>query len=159
MVYVACVCVVCLSALAGNFFAKVFVWRDEFYKELSGLLLQIKNNYYYKNLTISNVTNEYINSGVKNKKFFNYLLKLTSGNLEAGEQKIPYLKKQELNSIVRFFSEVGCGNSEVEINNVENFIEEIKQKSSECQSQRKANEKLIYKISLAVGVAICILII
>ena len=160
MIYALCVVIICFSAYVGNRLSKVYVLRDNFFSELSELLNRLKNNYNYQNLYIEEIIREYASLDIKSKKKIESLLNyFKSGDEKNITRELHFLKSQEKQQLLHFFNNLGSGNTGVEVNNVDNYLAQVSALSAEASAKRKTNEKLIYKVSIAVGVVICILIV
>ena len=164
MGYLVCVLVVCVSAYIGRLIVKRYVDRDNFYAELIQLIEYIKNNIIYKQSKIKDLFNEYMK---KDKVFFKSQLDkmkdcvLTTDNNSSKLKKteFSFLKSDEISQIERFLRELGTSNSEIEISKINGFISGIKTKKEEVYTARKQNEGLIFKVSIAIGVILSILIV
>ncbi len=162
MVYVACIGLVCLSAFIGKLITKSFVQRDKFYKEMILFCEYLKNNIGFRQTKLSNLFDDYMAQYPKSSNSFNYLKEVClNGEARASKEQSPlyFLKQEEKQAIINFFKSLGKGNSDVELSLINNFKTLIDTKSKDAESFRKTNESLTYKLSLAIGVVICILIV
>ena len=70
-----------------------------------------------------------------------------------------FLKKEEKDIFIKYFSDVGTGDNFVECLKIEGVLKGLEDIKCSVERERKNNESLIYKVSLAVGVVFSILII
>jgi len=162
MVYVLCVGIVILSGVVGKFIAKSFVLRDGFIKELIHMVTYFKNNISFKQTKVIDLFNDYIKlSEGKYTQQIKTLSCLVNKNIDAKQysSQLYFLKKEELAVIIKFFEDIGTSSEEIEVEKVEVFLEYLKNKSKDAESARQKNEGLAYKVSIAIGIVVSILII
>ena len=97
----------------------------------------------------------------KNKK---KLLRMKDVVLCRDEKRLEYkdfyfLKKEEREEIESFIKGLGLGSIDSELNKIDIFQKLVERKMEEVSDLRKKNEGLTYKLSLSIGVILCILII
>lgn len=161
MVYVGCIFIVCLSWTIGHMVVKRYVFRDKFFKELISFALYLKNNISFRQIKIKDLFFEY-SENIKNE--FKEELKLLIESIEKDnfnnlKSKLYFLKQEEFNVVINFFSELGNASENIEIGKLELFINKLNFLSHSASEVRNKNEGFIYKLSLMIGVVICILII
>ncbi len=161
MVYVLCVGIMCVSALIGKKIAKIVVLRDEFYK-----LIVVFCDYLKTNISMYRMkTNELIDGFVKNypsqfdKIFIGFKKCIGAVNNELQLTEIGFLKTSEIQEIKNFLLQLGTSDEANQIAAIENFKQVISYRTELCKKSRNIKEGLIFKISLAIGSVICILII
>lgn len=161
MVYVGCVLIIVLSSVVGRGLVKLFIIRDKFYKELKLFVGYAKTEIEFSQIKLTELFDKFFEEKqVEFLKEFqeikNYLMQNEKKCLD---NKILYfLKREERRNIEVFFRGFGTKGVSEEIGQLEKYQEELKRKINEVESIRKTNEGLIYKLSLAVGVVVCILI-
>ena len=156
MVYVVSVLIVCLSGFVGKKMAAVYVFRDKFFKEFNSLLVYFENNIRYSQTKIDEMFDCYSVDSRAFKKIKELKNLATEGVVERKRQL--FLKLEEQKEIGEFFKSFGNGNLETELNKIKNLKSFLERRGVEAEEQRKKNEGLIYKLSLMIGVVICILI-
>ena len=157
MIYIVCVGIVCLSAYIGKILTRALVERDEFFKEINLMLEYFKNNIEYRHCKIAELFKNYKHVTLNNsvyQKIHDYYF----DNKEK-RMKFTFLKAEEKERLNVFFKEFGNGDKNVEVNNIVSLMEYVKNKKIEASEVRKKNEGLIYKVSIAVGVVLSIIII
>ncbi len=164
MIYILCVGIVCLSGYVGSLVARTFVFKDKFYKEMLSLVLWLKNNINFNRLKLADVLNDFLkNSDKKLEKQMTIVKKIILGQISEEEfinsVSLYFLKKEEKATLVRYLKDVGSGNDVVELDKYEGFKQYLENKSNEAENSRKKNEALAYKLSIAIGVVVSILII
>ncbi len=152
------------SAFVGKYLCKKMILRDAFFKDMLLLTEKLKGNIIFKQDVIKNVFNDFLSSisDINEKKRFSLIFdKYASGNVNEIEnaKELSFLSKEEKTLLIRFFLGLGAGNSEVELGNIEGASSEIKNFSSRAEDYRKKNEGLYYKLSIAVGLVLSIIII
>lgn len=158
MIYALSILIVSLSALVGRLITKKYVDRDKFYNELVAFVNKLKNNINFRCLPIESIFSDYIKSSSYQKEF-TILKNISLNHITYDNFQISYLKTEEKKLIYEFFVSLGDGNNIVELNQIESFLQDITKISNESKEIRKKNEGLIYKLSIAIGVVICILIV
>ena len=162
LVYVSVVFVLCLSAMAGRLVVKKIILRDEFYKNLKLMLAFFENNLQFVQTKVEVLFDDFLNKcSVKNINSFLFLKEFCvnkGGDFEEVKKHFSFLKKEEINIIVDFFQNFGSYDISSEVNKIKALLSYAEDKSREYSEIRKQNESLIYKVSLAVGAVICILI-
>ena len=164
MIYVGCVLVVCLSGLVGNSLVKIFVLRDKFYKEILRFVQYLIVEIDFYQTKIHALFIKYINEN--NTIFKTQLNEIMQMIIEdkREEKKLDaksfyFLKHDDKKSLETYFLQIGNKGVDIEVSNLKRFEGWVKAKSKDVEVQRKNNEGLIYKLSLAIGAVICILIV
>ena len=155
MKYLICVLIVAFSAGVGKMLSKKYVVRDMFFKELLDFLNLLKSNISFKKMKVEEIYNNFFEGEPKFKNLFEEMK--SSGQITNSKQ-FWFLKNEEKKTLESFLKTLGTGNDVTEMQNIENYISSLKDKIHDAEDNRKKNESIIYKVSLAVGAVICILI-
>lgn len=148
------------SALCGKLFARRFEWREKFFVELDNFCMFSKTEISFCQTKIDDIHSKFLNTySVTNKSFFDEMKEISKGkNQDLSFEKQLFLKKQEKEKIVEFAKMLGKTDEKNQILNIEHFLSLVKEWKDEACLKRKQNQPLCYKLSLAVGALICILI-
>ena len=158
MIYVACLVIMVGSALLGKLMARRYVQRAGFYDELAQFLVYLKNDINFMQCKLGMAFD-----GYKSKSFAPAFLRLREAathkrSLEKAKE-LAFLDAQELGELEQFFSRLGQGDCMVELGSIEAMQKRVELKQSAARKAKEQNAGLIYKLSLAVGVTICIIIV
>lgn len=163
MTFIYILLIMGVSAIAGKILTSNIIARDKFYKEFLSMLEYFKNNINFTKQKIEQLYMGYLSANdVKFKEIF---LELKNINLLGSEEqskslnKAYFLKKEEKQQIIEFSKMFGTHSDEIELGSIDAFMSQIKQRSCDAESKRKSQESLYYKLCLAVGSVVCILII
>ncbi len=156
MIYLFCVVIVVSSAFVGRAITQKYVQRDEFFKELINFLHRLKNDISFRKIKLNELIDGYIS---KSKNKYSCIIAELFKNCNMDGRNLRFLKNDEKMIINNFVSSLGSSSAEIEVSNIDNFIENIKSISLACEVERKKNGILYYKLSIAVGIVVCVLII
>ena len=162
MKYFLSILIIGVSGFVGNLFARRYVERDCFYKEMKSMLVYFKSNISFLQMKVAELFDNYMKEKAdKNKK---KLLRMKDVVLCRDEKRLEYkdfyfLKKEEREEIESFIKGLGLGSIDSELNKIDIFQKLVERKMEEVSDLRKKNEGLTYKLSLSIGVILCILII
>ena len=157
MIYVISITVVILFGFLGKTITKNIVLRDKFYKELKSMLVHFENSILYKREKIKELF--FIYYPKYPELFKDILTGLRDYCLNSKDCNITFLKLEEGIEIRKFFKDFGCADEECELKKIREFSKYIDNKSLEYSDVRKKNEGVVYKVCLALGVVVCILIV
>ena len=165
MKYFLLVSIICFSGVIGKLFSKVYVYRDLFFKEIINMCLFIKNKIKFGLVKIEDILNDYIQ--ICDKRFINefneiknHIIKKRKNNeLFIKNDLFWYLSNEEKLMFEKFFINIGEFDLELESKNVDEFLNYIKAVSLDVSEKRRKKEEVVLKLSLLVGVGVCILII
>lgn len=157
----AIVAILGLSAVCGKLIALVYEKRDKFYEELEKFCEFLKNEIGFCQTKVGMIFDKFESTyDIKNKSAFSDLKKYTENKSSNEEvlQSLYFLKKHEKQMIIDFIKTLGNLDETHQVANVENFAGNIKKLHEEAQSKRKQNAPLCYKLCIAVGAAVCVMI-
>ena len=158
MTYFICVSLICLSAYVGRILTKTMVKRNKILLELDMLLEYFKNNISFSQTKLSDLVKQYEKYALDLnlfKSFFvideseNIKLMFNHGSLKNGEKDL----------LKAYFSNFGNCDKETELKKLENILAYVKSIKRDSDEYRKKNEALVYKVCVAIGVVLSILII
>ena len=161
MKFVLMIFIVAISGFVGNFFASKYVVRDKFFTDVIHLFNYIKNSINFKRQKLNDIIYEYQKNN-ENNKFMKLISSFVSGGSVVKIEdlnELYFLTQDEKVNFVRFLNELGTADQVVENQNINNFIAIIESYKKDAEDKRRKNEGAIYKLSLAAGCAVCILII
>lgn len=164
MIYILCCGIVCLSSYIGFLIAKSYVLKDKFYKAMLAMCDGFISNINFKQNKLGELLS---NLSVGQDKLLERPISLVKKVVikQTGESEfenagcIYFLKKEEKKELYTFISDIGDGNVVNEKQKYETLKYYLTQKSNEAENNRRKNETLCYKLSIAIGVVISILII
>ena len=163
MVYVGCILIIIMSAYIGKYISNKYVYKDKFYQFLVGLCVYLKSNIGFNHTKIEQLFDDYIKSY---KTEFNNevnLFKKICLQYDLEVKEISYvlknINKEEREVIISRVKQIGNNEEKFEMEKLDQFMEYCKYKQKEYENQRKNMQPLCYKLSLAIGSVICILII
>lgn len=164
MIYILCCGIVCLSSYIGFLIAKSYVLKDKFYKAMLAMCDGFISNINFKQNKLGELLS---NLSVGQDKLLERPISLVKKVVikQAGESEFEnagclyFLKKEEKKELYTFISDIGDGNIVNEKQKYETLKYYLTQKSNEAENNRRKNETLCYKLSIAIGVVISILII
>lgn len=161
MIYFLCIGILCLSGLIGKKIAKTVVVRDEFYKFLCSFCDYIKMNISLYQIKINDLFDGYVKNYPSKfeKELIEFKKYVCDDNKNKACGEIKFLKPSEHEELKNFLIQLGVSDECNQISHIDNFKQLVLSKAQECKNIRKVNEGLIYKVSLAIGSIICILII
>lgn len=148
------------SALCGKMFARRFELREKVFVELESFCMFSKTEIAFCQTKVGDIYLKFFNSFVvTNKQFFEELKSISEGAKQSFTfENQYYLKKNEKEKIVEFGKLLGKMDEKNQILNIEHFSSLVNFWKNEACLKRKQNQPLCYKLSLAVGALICILI-
>ncbi|MBQ7467003.1 MAG: stage III sporulation protein AB [Clostridia bacterium] len=161
VIYFVCITIMAASYFAGKEIAKIYVKRDRFFKNLSEFCDFLKSNISFFQTKISEIFDGYIkdySSEFDNiyKQFQNLIM---DENGKSVAEDIKFLKAEDKVTLNNFLKGLGKSDQKNQMMLIDNFKNYALKRSEECASARRSQEGLIFKVSLAVGAVICILII
>jgi len=159
MLYVVPIIIVAIFGYIGKQISKVYVLRDYFYAELINLCEYLKNNISFKEEKINDMLSNY--SFLYKKEIEKYLnineIDVTEEDIKCFESCY-FLKDNEREILNKFFKELGDCGKRIEIEKIESILMYLKEQKKKATENKIANCGMIYKISLAVGAVVSILI-
>ena len=161
MIYFVCIGVLCFSAFIGKQLTGVLVKRAEFFAKMNEFCGYLRSNIAFFHKKLADIFDGFISDFYSkyNDVFYEFKKYVDVGDKnEIKIDKLFFLKSDEKNTIINFLLELGKSDEKNQILLIDNFGSYINKKSEECNLKRKTNEGLIYKVSLAVGAVVCILI-
>ena len=164
MIYILCCGIVCLSSYIGFLIAKIYVLKDKFYKAMLAMCDGFISKINFKQNKLGELLS---NLSVGQDKLLERPVSLVKNVVikQAVESEFEnagclyFLKKEEKKELYTFISDIGDGNIVNEKQKYETLKYYLTQKSNEAENNRRKNETLCYKLSIAIGVVISILII
>ena len=162
MVYIGCVLIIILAGIVGKFFSNKYVYRDKFYQFLINMCVYFKSSIGFNHSKIEQLFDD-INEGL-GKEFSKEieLLKNICTGVNVGESEVNTvfynLNKEEREIIISRIKQIGLNEDKCEVEKLDQFLEFCKLKKREYENQRKSMQPLCYKVSLAIGAVLCILI-
>ena len=163
MKYLLVVSIVCLSGFVGNLIAKNYVTRDLFFKEMINFFNYVKNNIGFKLTKIYEIFTEY--EDICDKRFVKHIKLMKELTIENEPVTLNdfadfyFLNKEEKIVFVKFFKDFGKADNYVECANIDNFIKQLEELKKRAEDNRTKNEGLVYKLSIAIGMVVSILMI
>ncbi len=159
MVFVVLV-ILSVSAICGKLFSQNFSKRENFFTEFESFCVFLKTEICFSQTKVGLIFEKYERTHhVKNSKIFNEL-KLISENKtsENNLNEIYFLKRNEKEKLIEFAKTIGKTDEKNQVLNIEHFLEIVKIWKTESVEKRKQNQPLCYKLCLAFGALVCILI-
>ena len=155
----AIVSILALSAVCGKLCARVFEKREKFFMELENMCMFFKNEVGFLNTKNAVLFEKYEKSyEVENKQIFEEMKEISNESINTCFEKIYFLKKIEKQKLAEFSKNFGKGDQNSQLANIENFLQEAKRMHDESLQKKKQNAPLCYKVCLAIGTVICVLI-
>lgn len=158
-----CVIIVFFSGLIGLHVKDKFRKEVVFYNEIHMFLQYISIKIAFFQDVYADCIEAFTNSSaLKNQRFFNQLLKLVkSGKLtqENFNSIVEIeLSKQEQEELFQIFSKIGSTDITGQEKLLAGYSEQIKIKKEEIEKYKKTNADIFAKLSICIGIVICILI-
>lgn len=155
----AIVSILALSAICGKFCVRMMEKRERFYSELENLCLFFKNEIQFLNTKNAVLFDKFFDAYcVSDVQLFKEMKVLAGGEMSVAFEKTLYLKKNEKQKIKEFLQNFGKSDQFAMIACIENFLQWTKMLHEESLTKRKQNAPLCYKVCLAIGSALCVLI-
>ena len=147
--------------MCGKMFSSSLVLRDKCFATLENLCEYFKNNLIFSHTKLSDI---YANFNQTYPNEFNALIvQMSEVGLKNSDQssftKYYYLKKEEISQIYNFAKEIGKGDESCALNTIESFRLYCENAHKNASIKRSQNQGLYYKLCVAVGMIVCILII
>ena len=161
MIYFVCIGVMVVSAFIGKQITLRIVKRDRFYKDLYEFCGYLKGNIAFFQNKIVDIFDGYIKEYKSDFCGFYTSVKnsfLNNNELDLAIENLKIFKTEEKIALKSFLVGLGKNDQSNQVLLIDNFKQYVSKKVDECSSIRKSREGLIYKLSLAVGAVICILI-
>ena len=163
MVYIGCVLIIILSGMVGKYFSNKYVYRDKFYQFLINLCVYFKSSIGFNHRKIEELFND-LNEGLGKEflKEIELLKNICMGAIvNEGEVNTIFnnLNKEEREIIISRIKQIGLNEDKYEVEKLDQFLEYCKLKKTGYENQRKSMQPLCYKVSLAIGAVLCILIV
>lgn len=161
MIYFGCVLIILLSGYVGKLFADKYVYRDKFYQCLISLCLYFKSNIGFSHTKLEDLFNSYIKDCGGFNQEIEFFKDVCLGRDMTNKKPCRIFKninQEERITIISRLKQFGVNEEKFEIEKLDQFMNYCKQKQKEYSEQRKSMQPLSYKISLAIGVVFCILI-
>lgn len=157
----AIVAILGLSAVCGKMIALVYEKRDKFYEELETFCMFMKNEIGFCQTKAGMIFDKFVKTfKIKNFEAFKELKSCVENKnvSEQASRNLYFLKQHEKQMIYNFFKNLGSLDENHQVADVENFAEIIKKNHEEATGKRKQNAPLCYKLCLAVGAVVCVMI-
>lgn len=153
--YFVIILVIGVSALCGKIASDYFNKRAIFFNELETFCIHFQSELTFRQSKISEIYGNFFRVyQPKNKPLFEKMQNCQIQDLS----KRQFLKIEEVQIISDFSKKVGVTDVQNQLVNLENFKAYVKKWQEEATEKRKENLPLCYKICLAIGAVICILI-
>lgn len=154
--------IVAVSAICGKIISRGFEKREVFFNDLENFCLFLKSEITFKQSKIGDIYEQFYKTynpaSVEMIKRIEQLSTDRQKNISLLE-KIYFLKKEEKQIIYDFAITIGKTDEDNQIANIKNFVEYVKRWQQEASLKRKQNTPLCYKVCLAIGAVICVLIV
>ena len=157
----AIVAILGLSAVCGKMIALIYEKRDKLYEELENFCMFMKNEIGFCQTKVGTIFDKFEKAyNVKNTEVFKELKTcVESKNIsEKTTQSVYFLKLHEKQMILQFFKNLGNLDEDHQVADIENFAENVKKNHEEATSKRKQNAPICYKLCLAAGAVVCVMI-
>ena len=165
MTYIAIISTIFFSGYVGLLIAKKYNNRVKFYENIIKFADFLLLNIYHLNENLKTIFSKYIEMG-NDKNFQHYeKLKNVRGNDNDYNTLINQIvlqmniKKSEISDIVDFFKNLGKSNTESQIHLIEGYKSIFKNYYNQAVSDQKQKGSIAFKLSVSIGVVVCVLII
>lgn len=156
--FVVCLLIVGGFAVCGKFLTDGLIKRDKFFLEMTNFCEYLKTNITFTHTKVKELYSGYVETyNSEFKEIFESLKNIEMKNEEEFYKNI-FLKKEEKKQIVNFAKQLGYSDIDMQISLIENFKNYIQNKSNLASEKRKQNAPLCYKVCIAIGMIVSILI-
>ena len=161
MVYIFCVIIMCTSAYIGIKLPQILIKRAQFFKKLGEFCDFYKMKISFFQTKVSSIIDEFTDkhSSQLNQIFIEIKKYMLDGNGVEFLKQYNFLKADEIEIIKSFITELGKNNVDNQILLADKFADYVNRIALDCESKSVKQKGVIFKISLACGAVISILII
>lgn len=159
MVFIVLV-ILSVSAFCGKLFSQNYSKRETFFTELENFCLFLKTEICFSQTKVGAIYEKFERTyKIKNSAIFNAMKMVSENKTDEKELNNCYfLKTSEKEKMIEFATEIGRTDEKNQVLNIEHFLESVKIWKSESIEKKKQNQPLCYKLCLAFGALVCILI-